>query len=108
MLAQVAVSNYNDHCPLDRQEQIFARHGVNLSRKTMCDWMGRTARLLAPLSERLKAQGLGSKGVQTGDTPGPDAAPVLDPELPKTRTGRLWTCVGAGATVYDERPARKR
>jgi len=89
LLAQVAVSKYADHCPLHRQEGIFQRHGVDLSRKTMWGWMRGTADLLQPLYERLKAQALASKVVQTDDTP----VPVLDPDLPKTRTdgsGPMW------------------
>jgi transposase len=104
LLAQVAVSKYADHCPLHRQEVIFRRHGLELSRKTMCGWMRQTADLLAPLYERLKALALNSKVVQTDDTP----VMVLDPELPKTRTGRIWTYVGEHATVYDYTPTRKR
>lgn len=84
LLAQVAVSKYADHCPLHRQEVIFRRHGVELSRKTMCGWMRQTADPLAPLYERPKALALDSKVVQTDDTP----VMVLDPELPKTRTGQ--------------------
>jgi transposase len=48
---------------------------------------------------------LGSKAVQTDDTP----VPVLDPALPRTRTGRIWTYVGhPGYTVYDYTPNRSR
>jgi transposase len=36
-LAHVAVSKYGDHLPLNSMESIFQRHGVELSRKTMCD-----------------------------------------------------------------------
>ena len=39
LLAHVAVSKYADHLPLYRQEGIFKRYGVELSRSTMCDWM---------------------------------------------------------------------
>lgn len=104
VLAQVAVAKYADHCPLHRQEGIFRRHGADISRKTMCGWMRQTAELLAPLHERLKAQALNSKVVQTDDTP----VAVLDPQLPKTRTGRIWTYVGEKATAYDYTPTRKR
>ena len=38
LLAHVAVSKYGDHLPLYRQEGIFQRRGVELSRRTMCDW----------------------------------------------------------------------
>jgi transposase len=107
LLAQVAVSKYCDPAPLHRQEGIFRRHGVELSRKTMCGWMRQIASLLAPLYGRLKTQALTSKVVQTDDTP----VAVLDRDLPKTRTGRIWTYVGdAGhpSTVYDYTPTRQR
>ena len=104
LLAQVAVSKYLDHCPLHRQEGIFRRHGVELSRKTMCGWMKQTADVLRPLYERLGEEVLSSKTVQTDDTP----VAVLDRELPRTRKGRFWTYVGEGATVYDYTPTRKR
>ena len=107
LLAQVAVSKYADHVPLHRQEGIWRRHGVELSRKTMCGWMRQTAELLEPLYERMKEQVLASKVVQTDDTP----VPVRDPALPKTRTGRIWTYVGDAdhpVTVYDYTATRKR
>ena len=107
LLAQVAVSKYGDHLPLHRQEEIFQRQGVDLPRQTMCDWMGGCADLVSPLYELMKQRVLGSKAVQTDDTP----VPVLDPELPRTRTGRIWTYVGDGEhphTVYDYTPNRSR
>jgi transposase len=45
LLAQVVVSRYGEHLPLHRQEAMFQRLGVTLSRKTMCDWMRRSAEL---------------------------------------------------------------
>ena len=107
LLAHVAVSKYGDHLPLHRQESIFARQGVELSRRTMCDWMRRCAALVSPLYELMKQRALSSKVVQTDDTP----VPVLDPELPRTRTGRVWTYVGDPDhpyTVYDYTANRSR
>jgi transposase len=107
LLAQVAVSKYADHLPLHRQEQIFARQGVELSRQTMCDWMRRSAELLAPLFGEMKKEVLASKNVQTDDTP----VGVLAPDLPRTKTGRIWTYVGDAQhpyTVYDYTPSRSR
>ena len=107
LLAQVAVSKYGDHLPLHRQEEIFQRQGVELARQTMCDWMRECADLVSPLYELMKERGLDSKAVQTDDTP----VPVLDPDLPRTRTGRIWTYVGDDAhpyTVYDYTPNRSR
>ncbi len=93
--------------PLHRQEEIFRRQGVELSRQTMCDWMRQGADLVSPLYELMKEQVLDSKAVQTDDTP----VPVLDPDLPRTRTGRIWTYVGDDEhpyTVYDYTPNRSR
>jgi transposase len=107
LLAQVTVSKYGDHLPLHRQADIFRRQGVELSRQTMCDWMRACADLVSPLYELMKQWVLGSKAVQTDDTP----VPVLDPELPRTRTGRIWTYVGDDEhpfTVYDYTPSRSR
>lgn len=107
LLAQVAVSKYGDHVPLHRQEEIYQRQGVELSRQTMCGWMGQAAELVSPLVDLMKERVLSSKAVQTDDTP----VPVLDPELPHTRTGRIWTYVGDQDhpyTVYDYTPTRSR
>jgi len=73
----------------------------------MCDWMAQAADLVNPLYEQMKERVLRSKAVQTDDTP----VPVLDPELPRTRTGRIWTYVGDEEhpyTVYDYTPTRSR
>ena len=107
LLAHVAVSKYGDHLPLHRQEEIFQRQGVELSRQTMCGWMGSCADLASPLYELMKNRVLDSKALQTDDTP----VPVLDPDLPRTRTGRIWTYVGDDEhpyTVYDYTPNRSR
>ena len=107
LLAQVAVSKYGDHLPLHRQEEIFQRQGVDLSRQTMCGWMRECADLVSPLYELMKQRVLDSKALQTDDTP----VPVLDPDLPRTRTGRIWTYVGDEEhpyTVYDYTPNRSR
>jgi len=107
LLAHVAVSKYGDHLPLNRQEEIFHRQGVDLPRQTMADWMRAGADLVSPLYELMKQQVLSSKAIQTDDTP----VPVLDPDLPHTRTGRIWTYVGDGEhpyTVYDYTPTRSR
>jgi transposase len=107
LLAQVAVSKHADHLPLYRLEGIFERHGVTLSRQTMCDWMRRCAQMVNPLFDLMKQRVLKSKVMQTDDTP----VGVLDPALPRTRLGRIWTYVGDDRhpyTVYDYTPNRSR
>ena len=105
LLAHVIVSKYSDHLPLYRQEGIFRRHGVELSRQTMCDWMATSAELLEPIVKEMHREILKSRVIQTDDT----TVPVLDRSLGKTRTGRLWDYLGDRDhphVVYDYTPDR--
>lgn len=86
LLAQVLVSKYCDHSPLYRQSQIFARHGVDLERSTLSDWVGGACWWLDALHERLGKDIFGSDHLFADDTP----IPVLDPGRGRTKTGRLW------------------
>lgn len=96
LLAHVLISKYCDHTPLYRQSQIFARHGVNLNRSTLSNWVGGASWWLEPLRARLAEHVFASGKLFADDT----TIPVLDPGRGRTRTGRLW--------VYarDDRPWR--
>src|SRR6516165_7076433 len=87
LLAQTITSKYSDHLPLYRLEDIFARHGVELSRATLCGWMASCAELLTPLYDLMVKRVQQSIIIHTDDT----RVPVLDPTLPKTRTARFLT-----------------
>ena len=39
LLSQIIASKYLDHLPLYRQEQIYSRLGVEISRSSMCRWL---------------------------------------------------------------------
>jgi transposase len=107
LLAQVVTAKYADHLPLNRQVDIFARHGVALSRQTLCDWVAHGAALLQPLYDDLKTLVLGGKVIHTDDT----AVPVQDAERTHTRDGRLWVYVGdtrPATIVYDYTPTHSR
>jgi transposase len=95
LLAHVLVSKYCDHQPLYRQSEIYARHGVELERSTMADWVGGCSRLLSPLVDALSRYVMAARKLHADDTP----VPVLAPGQGKTKTGRLWTY------VRDDRPA---
>lgn len=41
LLSHVMVSKYCDHLPLHRLERMFERHGLHVSRSTLCDWVMR-------------------------------------------------------------------
>lgn len=107
LLAHVAVSKYADHLPLYRQEGILRRHGVALSRSTLCDWMAATAGLLAPIVQAMLKRVLQSEVIQTDDTP----VKVQDHDGQGIKTGRLWNYRGDHDhryTVYDYTPDRSR
>src|ERR1051325_3716352 len=90
LLAQVIVAKTADHLPLHRQEKIFKRHGADISRKTMCGWLGQCADLLKPLYGMGKEVLFESKVIGTDDT----GVKVLDEKLPFARTGRIWPYSG--------------
>ncbi len=52
LLAQVAASKYVDGAPLYRQEAMFRRIGVDLSRATLASWMIKMGDLTQPLLDR--------------------------------------------------------
>jgi transposase len=72
LLAQVLVSTFADHLPLNRQEAIFKRHGMHLPRATLCEWKLAAAELLAVLQPALKAHILAAPRVHSDDTTMPD------------------------------------
>jgi Transposase IS66 family/IS66 C-terminal element len=80
------VSKYCDHTPLYRQSQIFARHGIEIERSTLANWVGGACWWLEPLQARLAAHVFGPDKIFADDTP----IPVLDPGRGRTKTGRLW------------------
>jgi transposase len=89
--------------PLNRQARILKRHGVDLSRSTLCGWMRGTADLLEPLYRRMGELVLQSAVIHTDDTP----VPVLDKSRKDTRKGRLWQYYGDDAhphVVFDYTP----
>jgi transposase len=94
LLSHIVVSKYDDHLPLYRQAEIFAREGVSLETSTLSGWVGATAAALGPLIDALATEMMASDTLHVDDTP----VPVLAPGTGKTKTGRLWTY------VRDERP----
>ena len=107
LLAQVIVSKLADHLPLHRQQKIFERHGVDISRKSMCGWMAQCGNLLNALYVAGKDVLFESKVIGTDDT----GVKVLDRKLPFARKGRLWPYYGDPehpVILYDYTPTRER
>ncbi len=107
LLAQVVVSKFSDHLPLYRFEDISTRHGLYLSRSTLCDWVRNVADLLKPLYELEKELVRTGPVIWTDDTP----VTVLGGEKGGSHKGRFWVYIGPAALpydVYDFTESRKR
>ena len=90
LLAQVAIQKYTDHLPLYRQEAIFARHGIKLSRTTLAEWIGVIGLRLQPLVDTLRAKLLESRVLHADETP----VAQLDPGAGKTKRAYLFAYAG--------------
>ena len=106
-LAQVLISKYLDHLPLYRQNTIYARAGVEISRSTLVEWVGRSGQALAPLAAALKEAMLTNAVLHADETP----VKVLEPGKKKTKTGYVWAYATTQwsdiqAVVYDFQPTR--
>jgi transposase len=107
LAAFVVVSKFADHLPLYRLEDILTRHGVHLSRSTLCDWVRDAAFVLEPLAALQRDLVLLSPVIWTDDTP----VTVLGGDEPGSTTGRFWAYIGDDEhpyTVYDFTMSRSR
>lgn len=104
LLAYILVSKFDDHLPLYRLNEIFARMGADIPDTTLVDWCGRAMKLLLPLVERIESHVMASDLLHADDTP----IRVLDRSLRNlnvsgnlgkgVRKGRIW------AYLLDQRP----
>jgi transposase len=91
LLAHVAVSKYADALPLYRQEKIFERIGVEISRATMAGWMVMTATNCSPLMD------LFYKGLHSGPLINIDETPLqVLKELDRANTTKSYMWVFRG------------
>lgn len=54
LLAYVVTAKYQDALPLHRQEKIFNRHGVELTRQTLANWIIKCSQALDPMLEQME------------------------------------------------------
>jgi transposase len=98
LLAYIAASKYADHLPLHRLERILARHGIDLARSTMCNWMAHVATMLQPVVNLMASLLRQSKVLHTDAT----KMPYLDPTVKgRTLSGQMWAYVGDRDYPFD-------
>lgn len=97
LLAEIAVRKYADHLPLDRLVKVFKRHGVALSKASMCRWMQDIGEMAAPLLALMKRRMLEHSLIL-----GHDDTPVRQQPQPpgagRCDTCRFWTALGQTGT----------
>ena len=68
LLSQIITSKYQYALPLYRQESLFKQYGIELSRKTMANWMMRSATLFEPIYALLQKTLLAQNIIQADET----------------------------------------
>ena len=109
LLSHVLVSKYADHLPLYRQRQIFLRAGIDLSRSTLSDWIGRCGVELEPLTDVLKQVVLQQRVIHADETP--VTTMQLGDDEKKPKKGYVWAYATTQynpvqAVIYDFQPSR--
>ena len=111
LLAHIAVSKFADGLPLYRQQKIFGRLGIELSRAVMAKWMVQSAHYCAELIDLLRGQIRSGPLIYIDETPlqvlneagrdnttksymwvfrgGPPDRPTLLYQYQRTRSGRV-------------------
>lgn len=105
LLAHVVIQKYTDHLPLYRQETIFARSGIELSRTTLAEWIGVVGLRLQPLVDALREKLLAEPILHADETP----VRQLDPGKGKTRQVYVFAYRSTGdrpIVVFDYCPSR--
>ncbi len=91
LVAYIAVAKYADALPLYRQEKIFSRLGIDLSRSTMAGWMVMAARICEPLLTLLRRELISGPLINADETP----LQVLDePGRANTSKSYMWVFRG--------------
>lgn len=100
VLAQVVIAKYVDHLPLYRQEAIYLRSGIELSRATLAEWIGACGVALQPLADRLREQLKAVCILHADETP----VGMLDPGSGQTKRAYLFayrTATGPPIVLFD-------
>lgn len=88
LIAWIVIGKYVHHLPLYRQEQMSARWGATISRRSMCDWVEIAALWLEPIYRLMHQALIAGNYIQADETP----IRCNDPDHDKqgTRQCYLW------------------
>ena len=107
LISHIVTAKFVDAMPLYRQEKQFARLGVELSRRTMADWMIVAASACKPVLEAIKRQLRGGPAVLLDETP---VQVMKEPGRANTTDSYTWAAVGGMSdhpvVLYRYEPTR--
>ena len=107
LLAHIVVSKFADALPLYRQQKIFARLGIELSRATMANWLVQVAQRCKPLTELLEHQIRGGPLIHMDETP---LQVLKEPGRANTSKSYMWVFCGGQidrpTVLYRYQPTR--
>ncbi len=93
LIAYIAVSKYADGLPLYRQEKIFSRYGIDLSRSTMAGWMVMVSQSCKLLMDLLYKELLIGPLINIDETP---VQVLKEPGRANTTKSYMWVFRGGG------------
>ena len=103
LIAEVLDNRFTCHLPYHRQAEMFARLGVNLHRKTLCDWVLLASDWLSIIYREIQYEHWRAPYRQIDETP----IDYLAPGSGKARTGYLWVSnIPGGSVIYHWRKGR--
>ncbi|SDC42650.1 Transposase [Pedobacter soli] len=105
LLAMILTGKYQDHLPLYRQKQIFARENIQIASSTIEGWTRQALEKLEPLYEQLVFQTKSHGYLQVDETP----IKVLDSDKKgATHQGYYWVYHAPleGTVLFDYSPTR--
>ena len=107
LLSYIATSKYVDALPLYRQEKMFTRIGVDISRATLAFWMIQVGKALGPLIALLEEALLSGKVIHMDETP---VQVLNEPDRKAQSQSYMWVRM-AGTTdhpivLFDYDPSR--
>ena len=109
LVSHIIVSKYEDHLPLYRQEGMWRRDGVQMPRRTMCEWVLKAAEQCEPLVTRMRG-GILSYDICQGDE---TTLQVLrEPGRRADQTSYLWVYRGGPpgkeVVLFDYQETRQK
>lgn len=107
LLAHIAVSKFADALPLYRQQKIFKRLGIDLSRATLANWMIQAAERCRPVMDLLHREIRGGPLINIDESP---IQVLKEPGRSNTAKSFMWVFCGGPPTrpvvLYQYHPTR--